>query len=168
MRRPYRILCAYRDSCRKELMITKRLAFAVLGIFLILSGLIHLIPGVGDVGIVISVFALVAGVLVLITRMEVSNMLGWFFSSVYLIITGLHGVFGFSFTGMQTVLAIFILGGGVMLLIGWPGLKHHIGFILFCFWAILTGLTNWVTFGYDTLIIATLAILSGLLLILQK
>jgi len=149
-------------------MITKKLAFAVLGIFLILSGLLHLIPGVGDIGIVISIFGLAAGVLVLITRMDVSNLLGWFFIAVYFIISGLNGVIGFSFEGMQTVLAIFILGGGVMLLIGWPGFKGHIGFILFCAWAILTGLTNWVSFGYDTIIIAALAILSGLLLILQE
>lgn len=149
-------------------MITKRLVFAILGIFLVLSGLTHLIPGVGDIGIVISVFALAAGVLILITRLDVSNLLGWFFIVVYLIISGLNGVIGFSFEGMQTLLAIVILGGGVMLLIGWPGFKGHFGFILFCIWAILTGLTTWLSFSYDALVIAVLAVLSGILMILEE
>ena len=149
-------------------MVTKRLTFAVLGIFLVLTGLIYLVPGLGDIGVVVSVFALAAGGLLLITRMDISNRQGWLLLAAYLILTGLNGVIGFTFSGLQALLAIVILVGGVVLLTGWRNAKGNIGFFLFCLWAIVKGLTYWMSFSNQTLAISVLALLSGTLLILKE
>jgi hypothetical protein len=44
-----------------------RLTYVVLSIFLILTGLLAFLPGLGGLGIVISILAIAAGVLILVS-----------------------------------------------------------------------------------------------------
>lgn len=149
-------------------MFSERITYIFLGIFLILTGLMSLITGLGALGIVAALLALAAGILILITTPGISNHIGWILAAIYLIILGLMGLVNFSFSGMSTIMAILAIAAGVMLLIGWPGFKHHVGFILFCVWLILVGLTRLVNLGGIGTITAIIAIASGVLMILDE
>ena len=149
-------------------MSKERLTYVVLGVFLILSGLTAFISGLGGIGILIPILALAAGVLILVSSPGISYSVGWVVTAIYLIIRGFAGIIDFSFSGMGTVMAIFALGGGILLLIRFPGFKHHIGFTLFCAWLILVGLGGLVSIDPLGTIIAIVAIASGILMILNE
>ncbi len=149
-------------------MSKARLTYVVLGIFLILTGLAALITGMSGLGIVISILALAAGILILIAKPGVSNYIGWIVAAGYLILLGLTGVVNISFAGMGTVMAVLAIVAGVVLLISWPGFKHNIGFLLFCLWLILVGLTGLVSLGNLSVVLAVVALASGVLLILNE
>ena len=149
-------------------MINKRLTYIILGIFLILSGLASLISGMGALGIVIAIFALAAGVLILITGPGISYRIGWVLAAIYLILLGLLGIIDFSFAGMGIVMAVLALVAGVLLLIRAPKLQHHIGFLLFCIWLILVGLIGLIGLNQLGTAVAIIAIASGVLMILNE
>ncbi len=150
-------------------MSRERLTYIILGLFLILSGLTALISGLGGIGIIIQILALAAGILILISSPGISYSIGWVVTAIYLIIRGLAGLLDFSFNGMGTIMAILALAAGVLLLIRFPGFRHHIGFTLFCAWLILVGITGLLSIGGAvSTIIAILAIASGVLMILNE
>ena len=149
-------------------MFSERITYVVLGIFLILTGLMSFISGLGALSIITAILALAAGILILVTTPGVSNRIGWILAAIYLIVVGLIGLISFSFSGLSTIMAILAIAAGVVLLFGWPGFSHHIGFILFCVWLILVGLARLVSLGDISIIIAIVAIASGILLILDE
>ena len=149
-------------------MFSERMTYVVLGIFLILTGLISFISGLGALSIVTAVLALAAGILILVTTPGISNKVGWILAAVYLIVLGLTGLVDFTFSGMNLMMAVLAIASGVVLLAGWPGFSHHIGFILFSGWLILVGLTRLVSLGEVTIVTAIIAIASGILLILDE
>lgn len=149
-------------------MFSERLTYIVLGIFLILTGLMSFISGVGALSIIIIILALAAGILILVTTPGVSNHIGWVLAAIYLIVLGLIGLINFSFSGLSTIMAILAIAAGVVLLIGWPGFSHHVGFILFCAWLILVGLTRLVSLGDFSIVTAIVAITSGVLVIFDE
>jgi hypothetical protein len=149
-------------------MSKERLSYVVLGIFLILSGLVSLVSGLGSLGIVVSILALAAGVLILIFRPGISIFTGWILAAIYLILLGLTGIINFGFAGMGTVMAILAIAAGIVLAIRWPGFRHHIGFLLFCVWLILLGLMGLIGLGGFGVIVAIVAIASGVLMILNE
>ncbi len=149
-------------------MFSERITYVVLGVFLILTGLLSFISGLGALSVVAAVLALAAGILILVTTPGVSNNIGWILAAIYLIVVGLSGLIDFSFSGMSTVMAVLAIAAGVVLLIGWPGFSHHIGFILFCVWLILVGLTRLVSLGDFSIVTAVIALASGILMILDE
>ncbi len=149
-------------------MFTKRLTFIILGTFLIISGLMNFISGLSSLSIIIPIFALVTGIVILVVTPGISSFIGWIIFSVYLIARGGTVIFNFSFPGLSTVLAVLALAAGLLLIVRTPGFKHHIGFLLLCVWLILIGLAGLVTIGEVEMIIAGLAIVSGIFLILNE
>ncbi|MFW5713653.1 MAG: hypothetical protein ACOCYU_03195 [Brevefilum sp.] len=149
-------------------MFTKRNTYIVLGIFLILTGLMSFISGLGALRIIVAILALAAGIMILISTPGVSNNIGWILAAIYLIMVGLTGLVDLSFSGMGTIMGILAMAAGVVLLIGWPGFSHHVGFILFCVWLILVGLARLVGLGDISIVSAIIAIASGILIILNE
>jgi hypothetical protein len=146
----------------------KKLAFTVLGAFLILSGLLGLFSGLGQLGIIIPYLAIAAGVLIIVSSPGISNFIGWIVAAAYLILLGLMDVIGFSFSGIGLVMAILALVAGILLLIKMPKIASNIGFFLFCVWLILVGISGLINLGQLGVIISLVAIISGILLILNK
>ena len=149
-------------------MIKKKLTVIVIGVFLILSGLVGLIPGIGILGLVIAILALAAGVLILLYGPGVSSRIGWMIAAVYLIAKGLTSILSLSFTGMGVVLAILALAAGVLLLISGLKIKGNIGYLLFFIWLVLVGLAGLVSLGQIGMVIDIVALVAGILLIMNK
>ena len=149
-------------------MNKKKLTIIVLGAFLILSGLVGLIPGLGNLGLLIGVLALAAGILLLIYTPGISIRTGWGLAAAYLILDGLVSVLSFSFSGLGTIMAILALAAGFLLLVRMPKIKNNIGYLLFFIWLILVGLMGLVGLGTLSTIVPILAIAAGILLILNR
>lgn len=100
------------------------LGFVLLAIYLILTGLIAVFNFTFDgIGLVMGLLALAAGVLLLLGdnlrgkgRFRWSVGPGILLLAIYLILTGLASVFGFSFEGMGLVMGLLALAAGVVLL----------------------------------------------------
>jgi hypothetical protein len=142
--------------------------YVLLGVLLILTGLIAVVPSLGVLDIVIAVLALVVGVLIFVARPDISVFTGWALAGVYFILVGLQGVISFSFSSIGIIKAILALAAGVLLLVGWPKFRHHIGFFLFALWLVLVGLTGLVSLGGLGIVIAVIAMASGVLMILNE
>ena len=149
-------------------MSSERLTYLVLGSFLVATGLMSFISGLGALSIIIAILALASGILILVTTPGVSNNIGWVMAAIYLIVLGLISLINFSFSGLSPIMAILAIASGVVLLIGWPGFRHHVGFILFCAWLILVGLSRLVSLGDFSIVTAIVAIVSGVLVILDE
>ena len=149
-------------------MSKERLTYVVLGLFLILSGLMGFITGLGDLGIIIAILAIASGVLIFVSSPGISIFLGWVIAAIYLIARGLMGVTDFDFSNSGTLMAVLALAAGLLLLIRAPGFGKHFGFLLFCVWLILIGLTGLVSLGDISLVINIIAIASGVLMILNE
>jgi hypothetical protein len=148
-------------------MSKKKLTIVVLGAFLILSGLAGLIAGIGNLGLIIAILALAAGVLILLYTPGVSFRIGWTVTAVYLIAVGLTGILDIGFQGMGTVMAILALAAGVLLLIRMPKIKRNVGYLLFFVWLILVGLAGLVSLGQLGMVIDIIALAAGILLIMN-
>ena len=149
-------------------MSKKKLTIVVLGAFLILSGLAGLIAGIGNLGLVIAILAVAAGVLILMYSPGVSFRIGWIIAAVYLIAVGLTSILDLGFSGMGMVMAILALAAGVLLLVRMPKIKGNVGYLLFFVWLILVGLTGLVSLGQLGLVINIVALAAGILLILDQ
>lgn len=149
-------------------MMKKKLMLVVLGAFLILSGLAGLIAGIGNLGIVIDILAVAAGVLILLYTPSVSSRIGWTIAAVYLIAKGLTSILGLSFSGMGIILAVLAIAAGVLMLINAPKIKGNIGYLLFFIWLVLVGLAGLVSLGQIGLVIDIVALVAGVLLILGE
>ena len=149
-------------------MLTKRLTFILLAVFLILAGLAGFVSALSGLNILIAILALAAGILILVKSPGISYSYGWIAAAIYLILRGLLGIVDFGFSGMGTIMAILALAAGVLLLIKFPGMKNHIGFLLFCAWLLLVGLTGLISLGNLGIIVSLVALSSGILLLLDK
>ena len=145
----------------------KKLTHILLGAFLILSGLIGIIPGLGNLGLVIAILQVAAGILILIYTPGISHRIGWTLAAAFLIVDGLAGIIGFSFTGMDIILALLALIAGILLLVRMPKIKKNIGYLLFFLWLTLIGVIRLVGLGGLGLVLAILALAAGILLILD-
>jgi hypothetical protein len=142
--------------------------YVLLGILLILTGLMVLVPALGVLDIVIAVLALIVGVLIFVARPDISIFTGWGLAAVYFLLIGLQSVINFHFSSIEIVKSILALAAGVVLLVGWPKFRHHIGFFLFTVWLILVGLSGLVSLGGLGIVIAVIAMASGVLMILNE
>jgi hypothetical protein len=149
-------------------MDRERLTYIVLGAFLILTGLMGFIAAISGLGTVIAILAIAAGVLIIIFHPDISIRIGWILAAAYLILRGLNGLITLSFSGLGTLMAVLALAAGIVLLIKSPGLKHHIGFLLFCIWLILIGLAGLVSLGGLGVVVGIVAIAAGILIILNE
>jgi hypothetical protein len=147
-------------------MSRKKLTVVVLGAFLILIGLAGLITGLGNLGLVVAILAIAAGILILLYTPGVSMRTGWLLAAAYLIIRGLMSLLNFSFPAQDIVMAILALAAGLLLLIRMGKYKNNIGYLLFFIWLILVGLSGLVSLGPLGMVIDILALVAGILLIL--
>ncbi len=94
--------------------------------------------------------------------------LGWIAGGIYLLVTGLRDLIGFSFNGMNTLLAILGIAAGILLLFRLSKVSKHVGVLLFCGWLLLVGITGLIGYsGLDT-IIAGFALAAGGMLIKER
>lgn len=142
--------------------------YVLLGVFLVLAGLVAIVPSLGALDIVIAVLALIVGILIFVTHPDISIFTGWALAGVYFILIGLQGVINFGFSSAGIIRSILALAAGVVLLVGWPKFSHHIGFFLFALWLVLVGLTGLVGLAGFGIVTAVVAIASGVLLILNE
>ena len=147
--------------------MTKRVTYIVLGVFLILTGLANFVS-FSALGTINAILAIAAGILILVSTPGISIRWGWFIAAVYLILLGLLEFVSIGFSGMGTVMAILAIAAGIILLVRTPGFRHHIGFLLFCVWLILVGLTGLVSIGELGVVVAIVAIASGVLMIANE
>lgn len=147
-------------------MSRKKLTIIVLGAFLILVGLAGLIGGLGGLGLAIAILALAAGILILVFTPGISMNIGWILAAAYLILYGLNGIIGFSFTGLDLIMNILALAAGFLLLIRMPKIRNNIGYLLFFIWLILVGLIGLVGLGSLGVIVPIVALAAGILMIL--
>ncbi len=148
-------------------MSRERLMYILLGVFLILTGLVAFISGFTALGLFIAILALTVGVMIFIAHPDISIFIGWILVAAYLLLLGLSGIANLSFSGMAMIMNILAIAAGIVLLIGSPGFRHHIGFLLFCFWLIFVGFAGLFGFGNVDFIISIIAIASGVLLIVN-
>lgn len=148
-------------------MSKKKLTTIVLGAFLILSGLVGFIAGLGQLGVIIAILAVAAGILILVYTPGVSNRMGWILAGIYLILRGLISILDFSFPSMGLVMAILALAAGVLLLIRMPKIKGNAGNLLFFIWLVLVGLMGLVSLGQLGIVRDIVALAAGILLILD-
>jgi hypothetical protein len=152
--------------------LNKNLGLLLLGIWLIVSGLLSLI-GVGGavIGIIVAVLAIAAGVVILIVWRSWSARIGMLLLAIWLIVSALLSLLGFSFPGIGLILAVLAIAVGVVILIeGRRGLRSSIGMILLCVWLILMGLLALLSVGFtgSGTILAVLAIVAGVLILLKR
>ncbi len=151
-------------------MKKEKLAFLVLGIYLIARGLLALIRGFSSLGIVVDILAIAAGVLVLFAYgRRIKKQLGWLLAAIYLIAEGVISLISLSFTGLGVIMAVLALAAGVGLIFTTKKITRHLGILLFAIFLIAVGLIHFVTLGFDlVLVVAILAIAAGVLLLLNK
>jgi len=145
----------------------KKISMIVFGAFLILSGLVGLISGLANLGLVIGILSLASGILILVFTPGISYRTGWFLAAAYLIIDGLARIIGFSFTGMDIVVAILALVAGIMLLVRMPKVRNNTGYLLSFIWLILVGVGGLVGLGVLGIVVNIIALAAGILLILD-
>jgi hypothetical protein len=149
-------------------MNKKQLAYFVLAIFLIVFGLIGFISSLAPFSILIPILAIASGLLILVFTPAYSMRLGWIAGGIYLLFTGLRDLIGFSFNGMNTLLAILGIAAGILLLFRLSKVSKHVGVLLFCGWLLLVGITGLIGYsGLDT-IIAGFALAAGGMLIKER
>jgi hypothetical protein len=148
-------------------MNRERLMYILLGVFLLLTGLVAFISGLPTLGMIVSILALLAGFMIFIAHPDISIFIGWILTAAYLLLLGLSGVVNLSFKGMETITSVLAIVAGFILLVGGPGLKRHIGFLLFCLWLIFVGFTGLFGFGNVDLISSIIALVSGVLMIVN-
>jgi len=98
---------------------TARIGMVVLGIWLIFSALLSLLnTGFAGSGVILAGLAIVAGIAILIEReSSLRSDLGILFLCIWLIVTGLLGLFSLGFTGSGPVLAVLAIVAGVLILL---------------------------------------------------
>lgn len=148
-------------------MSSVRLTFIVISLFLLFTGLLYFFPVLESFHFVIYILAVFSGVMIIFDTPKVSNFVGWVLAAIFLLFTGLRGLIDIDFTEMRMIMATLSIGAGLALLITWPGFHKRIGFILFCLWLILTGLTGFISIGDYIMAIPIIGILSGLLMIIH-
>ena len=95
--------------------------FLLLAIWLIAQGLLGLLPlRIPGIGPVLDLIALGAGVLLLVGARgrSVSRYPGTLLLSIWLIATGLLGLFGGSVAGLVSILALVSIIAGILILLG--------------------------------------------------
>jgi hypothetical protein len=151
-------------------MKKEKLAFLVLGIYLIARGLLILIRGFSSLGVVVDILAIASGVFVLLAYgKRFKKQLGWLLAAIYLIAVGVISLISLSFTGLDIIMAVLALAAGVVLILTTKKITKHLGVLLFAIFLIAVGLLHFLTLGIDLgLVIAILAIAAGVLLLLDK
>jgi hypothetical protein len=104
--------------------------------------------------------------------MKGSARLGGILLSIWLIATGVLPLLNISFPAAGTVLALLAIAAGVLLLLqgGRIRLTNNLGTLLLSIWLIASGLLSLldVSFPGQAIVLAVLAIATGVLLLLRR
>ncbi len=94
------------------------LGIILVGIWLVAQGLVNLI-GITFQGrdVILALLALAAGVLLLIGTRKWRSNLGIILLAIWLILTGLLPLIGFTFNGLDILMALLAIAAGVLLLL---------------------------------------------------
>jgi hypothetical protein len=152
--------------------IVREPATLTLAIWLILTGLLDLVgrafPGQS---VVLGVLAIVAGVLwLLASRPFGRSSLGRILLALFLIGVGLMALVGLS--GLEVVVGFVALVAGILLL--WPRWRHlfrgTLGWLLLALYLIVVGLTLVIGLSFSGIgvIVAILALAAGVLLLIGR
>lgn len=151
------------------------MGMVLLGVWLILTGLFGLVSGVAGLGIVLTLLAIAAGVVLLLgisgSRVKNRNP-GFLLLSIWLIVTGLRSLLPLNITGIDMVMGVLAIGAGILLLVGARGrsLSRYPGMTLLSVWLFITGLLALTPVGIPGLgaILALLAAAAGVLILLGR
>lgn len=118
----------------------KKILWIVLGAYLILSGLIVLIPSLGELSLAIPILALAAGILIFVRMPSKPSRIGWILAAAFLLIDGLTGLTGLTFKGIEVVVPALALVASLLLLARQSKIKSKLAYVLFFSWLAMIGL----------------------------
>ena len=97
----------------------RSLGVILLGVWLILTGLLPLLTiAIPASGIVLSVLALAAGILILLRPMQLTRSLGVVLFCIWLILTGLLPLLTVAIPASDIVLSLLAIAAGILILAG--------------------------------------------------
>ena len=147
----------------------------ILSLWLIFSGLVILIElDIAVLGIVLAIHEIIAGILLLYSRrrIKIFHPVGVALLSVFLTIQGTLLILNFVFEEFMILLGFVAMIGGLILPMKKREAKldQHTAVLFVSVWFLLTGLILTIQFNFSgiTLIMGSLAVLSGLFLLVQK
>ena len=104
-------------------MNKNQLAYIALAVFLIVFGLIGFLSNLAPFSILIPILAIASGLFLILFTPGYSLRAGWIASGIYLVATGLRDLIGFTFMGMNILLAILGIAAGSLTAL--PSLKSQ-------------------------------------------
>jgi len=97
----------------------RSLGVILLGIWLILTGLLPLLTiAIPASGIVLSLLALAAGILILLRPVQLTRSLGVILFCIWLILTGLLPLLTVAIPASDIVLSLLAIAAGILILVG--------------------------------------------------
>ena len=150
--------------------LTQKLGLALLGVWLLLTGLLRLLGlGFPGGGLVPGLLVLVAGGALLMSGG--TRNLGVLLLSLWLMLTGLSTLVALSFAGLSLILSLLSLAAGVLVLAGAAGrVGRSLGMLLLGVWLIISGLMGFATFTlpYLRTLLALLVLVAGVLILVDR
>ena len=97
----------------------KNLGIILLAIYLIASGVLPFVNLGNGFGLIVSVLAIAAGILLLVdlNGRKVSSRMGMILLSIWLIAAGAVALLGIKFPGTEIILSILAIAAGILLLL---------------------------------------------------
>lgn len=97
----------------------KNLGIILLAIYLIASGVLPFVNLGNGFGLIVSVLAIAAGILLLVdlNGRKVSSRMGMILLSIWLIAAGAVALLGVKFPGTEIILSILAIAAGILLLL---------------------------------------------------
>ena len=108
--------------------------------------------------------------------MNISKNAGMVLLAIWLILTGLIGLFGLSFANMALLMGLLALIAGVVIVVQSGNLlrgrqsNRKVGWVFLGIWLILTGLLALIDFTFEgqVLLMGLLALAAGVLILLDR
>ena len=153
----------------------KGLNIIILAVWLIAQGLVTLLDlSFSGMEIIFAIVQIAAGILLLLMKKkdQIFSKIANLLLSIWLIARGVVAIFEIDFSGMEIIFGILAIAAGVLIIIGmkkgtW---SKHLGGFLLAIWLMIIGLIAVIELAFSGLpvILAILAIASGILLLLKK
>jgi hypothetical protein len=158
------------DEIKIGMKLTQKLGLALLGVWLLLTGLLRLLGfGLPGGGFVPGLLVLIAGGALLMG--SGTRNLGVLLLSLWLMLTGLSSLISLSFAGLSLILSLLSLAAGVLVLVGTAGrVGRSLGMLLFGVWLVVSGLMGFATFTlpYLRTLLALLVLVAGVLILIDR
>jgi hypothetical protein len=148
--------------------LNKNLAMVLLAVWLLTVGVFQVVSfGGAIVGLLLSILAIAAGIVIIITMRSELEML---LTGVWLTTTGAVSLANLGISGLGLILGLLAIASGalIVLRIGKP--TSNLGKLLLAIWLIGTGLISVISLDFVGLgtIMGLLAVAAGVLLLLKR